>query len=225
MEPCAVPQEAQVHGIERDSAEFARVVGFSDAIFAIAMTLLVLEIGVSGLPEDGGGSRDMLEALKDALPQIVSFAVSFYVIGRYWLVHRWFFSRLGRIDRRMLSLNIVYLGFVAFLPFPTGLLGDYEENPIAFVVFALSMAAVSVMELVLARHAYRAGLMQPGTPAGLWKWTRIASGFPVAVFLLSTPIAFVNTTVALLSWLVLSPVGLYINRKMPPEVFAYFSRY
>jgi uncharacterized membrane protein len=167
----------------------------------------------------------MLEALEDALPEIVSFAVAFYVIGRYWLAHHWFFSRLERIDRRTLSLNLVYLGFVAFLPFPTGLLGDYEENPVAFVVFALSMAAVSLMELVVVRHVYRARLLRPGAPPGLWRWTRIASGFPVAVFVLSTPIAFMNTTVALLSWFVLSPIGFFINRRMPPEVFAYFARY
>jgi uncharacterized membrane protein len=64
-----VPQDTVAHGIERESAEFGRVAGFSDAIFAIAMTLLVLEIGVSGLPPDGGETRDMLEALKDALPE------------------------------------------------------------------------------------------------------------------------------------------------------------
>lgn len=218
-------QETDAPGIRSDTGEFARVVGFSDAIFAIAMTLLALGIGVSGLPDDGGSARDMIDALRDALPEIISFAVSFYVIGRYWLAHHWFFSRLERIDRRMLSLNLAYLGLVAFLPFPTGLLGDYEGNAIAFVVFAVSMAAVSMMELVLAGHADRAGLLQPGTPLGLWRWTRIASVFPVAVFLLSIPIAFVNTTAALLSWLVLSPVGYYINRKMPSDVMAYFSGY
>jgi uncharacterized membrane protein len=125
-----VPQATATAGIRRDSSEFAHVVGFSDAIFAIAMTLLVLEIGVSGLPEGGGGARDMLDALKDALPEVVSFA--------------------------------------AFLPFPTGLLGDYEQNPIAFVVFALSMAAVSLMELVIG-HAHRTGLLRPGAPPGVWQ--------------------------------------------------------
>jgi hypothetical protein len=53
-----------------------------------------------------------------------------------------------------------------------------------------------------------------------WTWTRLAPGFPVAVFILSIPIGFVNTTAALLSWLVLSPVGFYINRKLPPVVSA-----
>jgi uncharacterized membrane protein len=164
-----VLRETDAPGIRRDTGEFARVVGFSDAIFAIAMTLLVLEIGVSGLPDDGGSAGDMVDALRDALPEIISFAVSFYVIGRYWLAHHWFFSRLERIDRRILSLNLAYLGFVAFLPFPTGLLGDYEGNAIAFVVFAASMAAVSMMELLLAGHVDRAGLLQPGAPTDLWR--------------------------------------------------------
>jgi uncharacterized membrane protein len=220
-----VSQDAHAPGIQRGSTEFGRVIGFSDGIFAIAMTLLVLQIGVSGLESGESGARAMLDALADALPEIVSFAVSFYVIGRYWLAHHWFFSRLERIDRRLLSQNLVYLGLVAFLPFPTGLLGEYEKNSIAFVVFALSMAAVSLMELVLARHALRAGLLGSEPPEGVWTWTRLASGFPVAVFILSIPIGFVNTTAALLSWLVLSPVGFYINRQMPPAVFAYFSEY
>ena len=59
----------------------------------------------------------------------------------------------------------------------------------------------------------------------MWPWARIASAFPVAVFVLSIPLAFLNTTLALLSWLDLSPVGFYINRRMPPEVLAYLSRY
>jgi uncharacterized membrane protein len=220
-----VPQETTAPGIRRESTEFGRVVGFSDAIFAIAMTLLVLQIEVSGLPEGGGSIREMLDALADALPAIISFAVSFYVIGRYWLAHHWFFSRLERLDRRLLSQNLAYLGLIAFLPFPTALIGTYERNPIAFVVFALSMAAVSLMELVVYHHALHAGLLRLGVPAGVWRWGRLASGFPVAVFIVSIPIGFLDTTVALLSWLVLSPVGFLINRKMPPEMRAYFGQY
>ena len=220
-----MPQENVAPGIQRGSAEFGRVVNFSDAIFAIAMTLLVLQIGVSGLSAGGGSVRDMLEALKDALPEIVSFAVSFYVIGRYWLAHHWFFSRLVRMDRRLLSQNLVYLGLVAFLPFPTSLIGEYEQNPIAFVVFAVSMAAVSAMEIVISRHGYRAGLMREDIPDGAWPWGLVASGFPVAVFLVSIPIAFANTTAAILSWFVLAPVGYFINTRMPSEVREYFGRY
>lgn len=74
-------------------------------------------------------------------------------------------------------------------------------------------------------HAYRANLLRPGAPPGMWEWARVASLFPVVVFVLSIPIAFVNPTLALLSWLVLAPVGHLINKRMPPEVLAYFGRY
>jgi hypothetical protein len=87
------------------------------------------------------------------------------------------------------------------------------------------MAAVSGMELVIAHRAYAAHLMRPGVPDGTWVWAKRASLFPIAVFVLSIPIGFVNTTAALLSWLVLAPVGHLINRRMPPDVLAYFSRY
>ena len=220
-----MPPENDAPGIQRGSPEFGRVVNFSDGIFAIAMTLLVLQIGVSGLPAGGGSSRDMLDALADALPEIVSFVVSFYVIGRYWLAHHWFVSRLVRIDRRLLSQNLLYLGLIAFLPFPTSLIGEHEGNPIAFVVFALSMAAVSLMEVVITRHAHTAGLARKDVPAAAWSWGLAASSFPVAVFLLSIPIAFVNTTVAILSWFTLAPIGALIDGRMPPDVRDYFSRY
>jgi uncharacterized membrane protein len=220
-----VSQEAGARGIQRDSAEFGRVVNFSDAVFAIAMTLLVLQIEISRLPGGDDNARDMLDALRDVLPEIVSFAVSFYVIGRYWLAHHWFFSRLVRLDRRLLSQNLVYLGFVAFLPFPTALIGEYEGNPVAFVVFALAMAAVSLMEVIASTHAIRAGLVGEDVPSSALVWSIVASTFPVVVFLLSIPIAFVNTTVALLSWFILAPVGFFINTRMPPEVRDFFGKY
>ncbi len=87
------------------------------------------------------------------------------------------------------------------------------------------MAAVSAMELLSARHAYRERLLRAGAPPGTWEATRLGSLFPVCVFFLSIPIAFVNPTLALLSWFALAPVGALINRRMPPDVRAYFGRY
>ena len=217
-----MPQRAHGFGRERGTLEFERVAAFSDAIYAIAMTLLVLEIGVPSLPGNDDSAREMLDALRDKIPEITSFAISFFVIGRYWLAHHWLFSRLERVDRRFMSQNLFHLGFVAFLPFPTALVGEYEGNPISFVVFALSMAAVSLTEVVMTDHAERADLLRAELSPEARKWGRAASVFPVVVFLVSIPIAFVSTTSALLSWLVLSPIGFFINRRMPPETRAYF---
>ena len=211
-------------GHARGTTEFDRVANFSDAIYAIAMTLLVLEIGVPSLPAERDSAPEMLDALKDKIPEITSFAISFFVIGRYWLAHHWLFARLQRVDRRLMSQNLFHLGFVAFLPFPTALIGEYEGNPISFVVFALSMAAVSLTEVVMADHAERADLLRATMPPEAQRWGRLASSFPVGIFLVSIPIAFASTTAALLSWLVLSPIGFLINRRMPPEARVYFEQ-
>lgn len=76
-----MPRERRSVGHERGSTEFDRVANFSDAVYAIAMTLLVLEIGVPSLAVDPDSPRVMLDALNDKIPEIVSFAVSFLVIG------------------------------------------------------------------------------------------------------------------------------------------------
>ena len=65
------------------------------------------------------------------------------MIGRYWAAHHQFFARLARIDNGMIAINLVYLAFIAFLPFPTGLLGEYFENPLSVALYAVVVAIVS----------------------------------------------------------------------------------
>jgi uncharacterized membrane protein len=133
------------------------VLAFSDGLFAIAMTLLVVAIGVPTL-SDGDSVHELAEALNDLSPELISFFISFAVIGRYWAAHHLFFAQLARMDRGLIGLNLVYLAFVAFLPFPTALLGEYFDNPLSVVIYAVNVALVSGMEVVLFRHAHRAGL-------------------------------------------------------------------
>ena len=70
----------------------------------------------------------MLDALGDRHAQIISYAISFAVIGRYWLAHHQFFSRLRALDGGLIAINLVWLAVIAFLPFPTDVLGNYFGN-------------------------------------------------------------------------------------------------
>ena len=137
-------------GFGRDSVEFARVLTFSDGMFAIAMTLLVVGIEVPDIP-DTESVGELADALGDLEGSFVSFFISFAVIGRYWIAHHQFFSLLARMDSGLIGLNLIYLCFVAFLPFPTGLFGNFFENPLAFTIYAVAVAVVSGMELVMFR--------------------------------------------------------------------------
>jgi len=116
------------------SLEFDRVIFFSDAVFAIAMTLLVVGIGIPHV-KDGGFDQ----ALQDKRQEIFSFFVSFVVIGFYWLSHHQFVSHLRAVDRTFMKLNLLYLAAIAFVPFPTALVGVYDTHSAAIVMYAITL--------------------------------------------------------------------------------------
>src|SRR3954463_12583090 len=97
-----------------------RVVAFSDGVFAIAITLLVLSIDVPNVPDDR-----LNDALRDLLPFVYTYALSFVIVGLYWLAHHRLFRSLERVDRTLLWINLLVLGVVALIPFPTEVLGRY----------------------------------------------------------------------------------------------------
>src|SRR5690606_8165786 len=95
-----------------------RLVFFSDAVFAIAITLLVLEIEVPHL-HPGASPSEYWEALGELVPSFLAFLLSFMVIGRFWLSHHQIFGRVAHFDVRLVWPNMLYLLAIAFMPFTT----------------------------------------------------------------------------------------------------------
>jgi len=206
--------------IQRGDEEFGRVLAFSDGLFAIAMTLLVVGIEVPRLSDPSEGQ--LWDAVTDLQPAYVSFFISFVVIGRYWVAHHQFFRLLDKLDYGLIWWNTIYLAFVAFLPFPTALLGNYFENPVSIVVYAVSIALVSGLEVVLLRHAHRHRLLGRELPEDVYRWGVLASTTPVLFFLGSIPIAFYDTSLAVLLWFGGVPLQLLVlNRRKPPHADEY----
>jgi TMEM175 potassium channel family protein len=137
------------------------------------------------------------------------------VIGRYWLAHHTYFSTLARIDRGLIALNLVYLAFIAFLPFPTALLGEYFENPLSIVIYATNVAVVSGMEVILFAHAQRRRLLERTLPSEVYRYGAAMSLSPVLFFLLSIPVAFASTTVAACMWFLVIPFAAIADRWKP----------
>ncbi len=210
-------------GFGRDSVEFARVLTFSDGMFAIAMTLLVVGIEVPDIP-DTESVGELADALGDLEGSFVSFLISFAVIGRYWIAHHQFFSLLARMDSGLIGLNLIYLCFVAFLPFPTGLFGNFFENPLAFTIYAVAVAVVSGMELVMFRWAERRELLRRQMPQDVYRWNAMLSLSPVIFFLASIPVAFlVDSGWAVSVWLLMIPFQAIAGRWKPEGTDEYLS--
>ena len=135
---------------QRTSFSKARLEAFSDGVFAIAITLLVLDIAVKP-----GGSA--LDEFLSAWPTYVGYVISFITIGVAWIGHTAVTEQLTRVDAVFLRLNLLLLLFVVFLPFPTRLvtdaLGDKDAERVAVTVFGLTLLLIRVLSIVLDRYA------------------------------------------------------------------------
>lgn len=198
-----------------DEPEFGRILYFSDAVYAIALTLLALDLRVTAVAGDPSSPSSMLSALDDLLPQLVAFGVGFALLANYWLAHHHFMSRVAAIDSRLIATNLVYLAFVALLPFPTAMIGEFESNPVSGVVFAANLAVISMLEAMMLAHAQRAGLLREQLTDRRYRAELLASLQPAVMFIVTIPLAFISTTLMLVSWLVVGPVaGRLVGRRV-----------
>jgi uncharacterized membrane protein len=137
-----------------------RLEAFSDGVFAIAITLLVLEISVPGGSED-----DLLGAIGDQWPSYLAYAVSFSTVGMAWLAHNVITEYVERVDGVFIRLNLLLLMVVSFIPFPTRLLAEYSEDDdsarVATVIYGVTLLTVSVLLALLWRYAARERLLRP----------------------------------------------------------------
>ncbi|HWC40100.1 MAG TPA: TMEM175 family protein [Acidimicrobiales bacterium] len=179
--------------------DYDRTVALSDGVFAIALTLLVLNIEAPAL--SSGHEGVLGSRLLDHGDEFFSYALGFAVIGLLWVRHHSFFRGVERIDTRLTVLNLVYLGLVAFMPYPTRILGLYGRQPAAVIMYGATAATVSVVARALSIHAVRAGLL---SEAGAREAARRGAWVVVpTVFVISIPIALVSPTAALYSWLLI----------------------
>lgn len=184
--------------------EFDRLAFFSDAVFAIAITLVAVEIGVPEI-EDSESPVQLWAAFRQDLPTIVAFFISFAVLAGYWLANHRFISALRAYDGRYRAWTMVYLAAVAFLPYPAATFGRYPDNGVAVALFAAAASAVSTLEAALFWSAYRGGLFTRAMSRRQALEAMVGSLTPVAVFALSIPVAIAVDPLAGIAVWFLSP--------------------
>ncbi len=179
--------------------DYDRTVALSDGVFAIALTLLVLSLTTPILK---AGHTSQLGS------KLVRQHDEFVLL----------FRTFTRIDMRVTGLNLAYLAFVAFLPFPTRVLAVYGEEPTAVALYAATGAVISLLAGLIRRHMLRAGLVHPSRVHELGDrehWI-----FTPAVFIASIPIAYANPSVAKFFWLLLAAQNAterwFRKRSSPP---------
>jgi uncharacterized membrane protein len=206
-----VAREEAIKRRADNEVEFGRIVAFSDGVFSIAITLLVLNLGIEkGLTE---GQID--DAIWNLREDLLAYAISFAVIGRFWLVHHRFFSEVEAFDGRLIGLNMLYLGWIVLLPFSSEVLGEYGGTTMGVVVYSVNLALVVVLGQLMSAYARRRGLTETGDR--VHREAQIRSAYIAGIFLLSIPVAFLSPGIATLLWLVLflDPASRLVGRSRP----------
>jgi uncharacterized membrane protein len=185
----------------------ARLEAFSDAVFAVAITLLILEINIPA-------GEHLWEQLKDQWPSFASFFVSFWVIGIIWVNHHGLLDHLKRIDRPVLYLNLLVLMTVVFIPFSTALMAEHlkhgeSDETVAAIVYALAFLAMglafNVFWTYIVKHRRELGVEIPDEEV-----RRMSVGFMIGtpLYAVALIMAFISPAVVLI--IIAAVAGYYM---------------
>lgn len=196
--------------------ELERTIFFSDAVFAIAITLLALEIQVPQIPPD---SEVMLlpGALLSLWPKFFSFLISFWVIGFYWLSHHRTFHYISGYNHSLLLINLLFLMWIVLLPFSTSLLGEYGNQQIVEIIYAVHVAITGLSLSWVWWHASRDPYLMDAEQMATFefRYNELRALVVPLIFLISIGISFLSIWATQVVWLLaflVRPVLLRILR-------------
>jgi uncharacterized membrane protein len=180
-----------------------RLRNLSDGVFAIVITLLILELKAPHLSDPTSGA-ELLREIGRLWPKLLSYLVSFCMVGIYWVGHRNIFEAITRSDRPLLWLNNLFLLGVTFLPFPAAILGEYNANPVALTIYGASLSLISLSLYFLFAYAGRhPHLLGAHVTPGLLSAGRIIILTPFVFYTLAALAAFVEPRLSLLIFMAL----------------------
>lgn len=185
--------------IDKTSEGTGRIEAFSDAVMAIAITLLVLDIKVPQLESE---QVSLTDALLKLWPSLGGYGISFLVIGIIWINHHQMYKLIERTNHTFLALNVLFLMALSFLPFPTALLAEYlreyHQQQVATIVYTGSMLAVIMLFDVVWRYAsYKYRLISRNLSPGFLNRIRQKYNFGNALYLVAFILSFFNYQISL----------------------------
>lgn len=189
-----------------------RMLAFSDGVFAVAITLLVLDLRLPPLPSDS--SAVVLQALVAMWPKLLIFCFTFLVVGWCWLTHHQRFNHIHQIDDGVLWLNLAYLMVLCLVPFATNVFSEHGSG-VAFAFYTLVMALLTLLAALLAAYVLRPPFLNE---AGIHSHVRqdrvLAPLSSSAIFLLATVLAASGRDSAA-HWvlLLMLPVSFHTGRR------------
>jgi uncharacterized membrane protein len=193
-----------------------RIITLTDGVLAIVMTLLVLEIVVPQL-SPSEAATELPKRLLELLPDVLSYAISFIILGFFWIAHDDQFHYIRRANRTLLWITIFYLMFIAFIPFSTALIGEYGDQQITVVIYGINIIMVLFWAFLQWKYATRKHHLVDSDlhPKFIAKMSR-RSIVGLILYVIAIAISFLNTQVSFILF-VLIPIYYLI----PPRYYGF----
>jgi uncharacterized membrane protein len=188
-----------------------RIGGISDGVFAIAMTLLVLELKLPEL-ETPLSQQVFLEALSKQLPHFVSWLISFAILCRLWITQHALLEQGEKKSRYFTSLNFVFLGAISFIPFPTSLISEHPDQLLSVIIFSLTLLIAWGAMIGMWRHQKKldSKTVDPSSEDRLIK--RVIILMPV-IAVASCLLALADPRLGVLVWIVFPLAGRMVKHR------------
>jgi len=198
----------KIYDRNTDPVEFGRVMALTDGVFAIALTLLVLDLA---LPAQASGVS-LGEALVGAAPRFWAFAISVAVVGTHYLTHHENLSMLQKVDIGLIGLTIPYLGLIALIPFAQSVMADRPEEPLSLAFYAIVLGCTSVIAALMLLRAHRHGLLREPLKGRKAQLEVMRNGLPIVVFFTSAGLAFLIGEWTVVLWVSIWPLDGILSR-------------
>lgn len=179
-----------------------RVEAFSDGIFAIIITLLVLEIKVPHIQEHHSADV-LLKAITGLLPKFIGWIISFFTIAVIWVNHHKIFKQIKQLDSGIFWWNAFLLLWASFIPFPTAVLGDYPDNQTSVVLYGVVMSLMAVSFSFMRFYAIRKkDVLDESVNIQIFKkGTQLSLLFGPVMYLLGVALGFIHPYLAFMVYL------------------------
>jgi|ERR1041384_3914208 len=192
-----------------------RVEALSDGVFAVGMTLLVFGFKLNNVP-----SSTLSFHLLRLWPQLLAYILSFVIVGVYWVAHHTQFHFVVKVNRSLLWLNTLFLMIVAFIPFPTSLLGVYPDSRASIILYGCTLIVANIFLSSIWSYANRAGLLSPAVSDHFRRFALRVTLAPIGVYLLAIGFSFVSLTTSLALFASVPAFFIIPNRFIAPQVEA-----
>jgi uncharacterized membrane protein len=184
-----------------------RLVAFTDGVFAIIITILVLDLQVPDL----GSGQSLRQSIDDVQPTFTAWVISFLLTGMYWVVHRALFAEVRYADLPTVWLNLLFLLPVCLVPYASSAIGEYPDDPLAMHLYGTVLIAATVMRVAMTYYLVRRHhlLWEPQSTQKRRLWLSLA-GFPLVVYTLAMVVADASTAASLILYLVVPGLHLVL---------------